>query len=90
MSLYFNVYYGVKQGGVISPILFEVYRDKLMLRLKATGVRCHIGKCFLAALGYLNNMTLLSPIKWLIYFPKNSTLTSILKNATWLLWNKFV
>ncbi|MEE4247380.1 MAG: reverse transcriptase family protein, partial [Kangiellaceae bacterium] len=34
---------GVKQGGVLSPLLFTVYLDELLERLKSTGFGCHIG-----------------------------------------------
>ena len=41
---------GVKQGGVPSPILFAVYTDGLLERLKNTGVGCHISSRFVGAL----------------------------------------
>ena len=34
---------GVKQGGVLSPILFAIYTDGLLKRLEDTGVGCHMG-----------------------------------------------
>ena len=37
-SRYFNVGNGVKQGGVLSPILFNLYIDGLLIRL--TKIRC--------------------------------------------------
>ena len=36
----FNVMNGVKQGGVLSPILFAIYTDVLLQRLQETGVGC--------------------------------------------------
>ncbi len=41
ISRYFNVSNGVKQGGVISPILFIAYIDELILLLKNSGFGCH-------------------------------------------------
>ena len=38
----FSVMNGVKRGGVLSPILFAVYTDGLLERLKNTGVGCHM------------------------------------------------
>ena len=42
-SDYFNVSNGVKQGGVISPILFSCYIDKLISELEHSGLGCHVG-----------------------------------------------
>ena len=36
----FGVTNGVRQGGVLSPILFSIYLDTLLLSLKNTGVGC--------------------------------------------------
>ena len=47
-SNYFQALNGVKQGGVISPILFCIYIDNLLKRLPASGV----GSNFLGALAY--------------------------------------
>ena len=43
MSESFTVMNGVKQGGVLSPILFAVYTDGLLLRLQESGIWCHMG-----------------------------------------------
>ena len=43
LSKQFSVINGVKQGGVLSPIVFAVYTDGLLERLKNTGVGCHMG-----------------------------------------------
>ena len=34
---------GVKQGAILSPILFSVYMDELFERLEKSGVGCHNG-----------------------------------------------
>ena len=34
---------GVKQGGVLSPILFGIYMDNLIKRLKDSNIGCKIG-----------------------------------------------
>ena len=54
---------GVKQGGVLSPILFAVYKDGLLERLQQTGVGCHMGSCFTGALAYADDIILLAPYK---------------------------
>jgi hypothetical protein len=62
----FSVSNGVKQGGVLSPILFTLYMDEIIGRLEETGVGCHIGKKFVGAPGYADDLTLLAPTKYAI------------------------
>ena len=57
----FNVSNGVKQGGVLSPILFITYFNDLFKRLKHSQLGCHIGNMYAGALGYADDLTLLSP-----------------------------
>ena len=52
----FTVMNGVKQGGVLSPILFAVDTDGLLKRLEDTGVGCHVGCRFTEALAYADNI----------------------------------
>ena len=61
-SRYFDVANGVKQGGVISPILFIIYIDELLLLLEKSGIGCHIGTMFVGAIGYADDLTLICPI----------------------------
>jgi hypothetical protein len=60
-SSLFSVQNGVKQGAVISPILFCVYLDVLLLKLQATGVGCFIGNWFVGAIAYADDVVLLAP-----------------------------
>ena len=57
----FSVSNGVKQGGVISPILFCVYMDDLLMRLQNSGVGCYMGGVFSGAFAYADDLTLLCP-----------------------------
>ncbi len=41
-SSYFNVSNGVKLGGVISPILFYIYIDGLLVEWEKSGVVCFL------------------------------------------------
>jgi len=52
---------GVKQGGIISPILFCIYIDELLVQLRNAHVGCHIGNTFLGGLGYADDLCLLAP-----------------------------
>ena len=58
---------GVKQGGVLSPILFGIYIDVLFKRLAESGYGCHIGHFFMGAFGYADDVILLSPTKSALY-----------------------
>ena len=57
----FNVSNGVKQGGILSPIMFVLYMDEMFIRLKATGYGCYIGRLFCGSLGYADDSMLLAP-----------------------------
>ena len=57
----FDVTNGVKQGGVLSPILFCVYVDDLLKGLKKNGVGCYVGSIYCGAFGYADDIILLSP-----------------------------
>ena len=59
-SAVFEVLNGVKQGGIISPILFCVYIDDLLLLSARSEVGCFIGKWFVSALAYADNIVLLA------------------------------
>ena len=58
-STSFSVSNGVKQGAIISPILFCVYLDVLLIELKKAG--CFVGNWFSAALAYADDVLLLAP-----------------------------
>ena len=57
----FNIKNGVRQGGVLSPILFALYMDILLMRLENSGFGCHIGDSFVGAIAYADDITLLAP-----------------------------
>ena len=61
VSDYFTVRNGVRQGGVVSPILFCIYIDDLLLRLSLSGVGCYIGTSFVGALAYADDIVLIAP-----------------------------
>ena len=57
----FNVSNGVKQGGVISPLLFSCYIDKLFSQLEHSGLGCHVGTSYAGAFGYADDIALVAP-----------------------------
>jgi len=46
----FHIKNGVTQDGIISPILFCVYFDGLLLQLHNSGIGCYSGNFFVGAL----------------------------------------
>ena len=56
----FKICNGVKQGVVLSPLLFSIYMDGLIERLKRSGVGCYICNMFLGAFCYADGCTLLA------------------------------
>ena len=61
MHVLFDITNGVWQGGVLSPLLFTVYIDELLEKLKRNGIGCYIGHHFVGALGYADDIILLWP-----------------------------
>lgn len=61
MSDYFLAINGVKQGGVLSPVLFCLYIDGLLVALSKAGYGCFIGTNFVGALAYADDIVLLAP-----------------------------
>ena len=57
----FFVSNGVRQGGVLSPVLFTVYLDGLLDELSNSGVGCYWGSMFVGAFCYADDIVLLAP-----------------------------
>ncbi len=57
----FSVQNGIRQGGIVSPILYTVYADELIKRLQEDGIRCYVGHEFTGSPTYADDMMLLCP-----------------------------
>ena len=60
MGELFPVLCGVRQGGVLSPYLFTVYIDDLIVQLRQTGYGIHVGQIFVGCALYADDIALLS------------------------------
>ena len=56
----FTVGNGVKQGGVLSPVLFTVYLDVLIDELRKKSLGCHFYGHFVGCFIYADDITLLA------------------------------
>jgi hypothetical protein len=52
---------GVKQGGVMSPILFCIYIEELLVQLEQSRIGCHLGHSFAGAVAYADDVCLMAP-----------------------------
>ena len=56
----FNVKNGVRQGAVISAILFAIYIDELLIILRKSNIGCHIDGVFMGCQIFADDVFLLS------------------------------
>ena len=57
----FSIKNGTRQGSVLSPTLFAVYLDGLLLQLRQLGVGCHVGGWWYGAACFADDLFLLAP-----------------------------
>ena len=58
LSMTFCCSNGIRQGGQLSPLLYNVYTDYLNHHLQATGVGCYVGGAEVNSLSYADDMVL--------------------------------
>jgi len=66
---YFLAITGIKQGGMLSPILLCLYIDGLLVALSNAGVGCFIGDYFVGALVYTDDIVLHVSQHYALYSP---------------------
>ncbi|MEZ4977665.1 MAG: reverse transcriptase family protein [Chitinophagales bacterium] len=60
LSMPFPIQAGVRQGGILSPVLFAVYMDDLIKDLSCCKMGCHINGKFVGCILYADDILLLS------------------------------
>ena len=60
LSRKFNISNGVKQGSVLSPILFCFYMNNLFSLMKNNKTGCHVGNYFAGLFGYADDLFIIS------------------------------
>ena len=60
-SAYFKASNGIRQGSIVSPVLFNVYLDEMLQRLEYDGTGCWIGNKYFGVIAYADDVTLLCP-----------------------------
>ena len=56
LSDHFSIGNGVRQGAVLSPLLFTLF-----IRLQDLGLGCHVGPIFAGSFGYADDVALVAP-----------------------------
>ena len=64
LSNVFPLMNGVKQGGCMSPMLFTLYLDGLIQKLKHSGIGCHIGRTYCGVFGYADDLAIITHSFW--------------------------
>ena len=51
---------GIRQGGILSPLLFNIYIDTIITALEKADMGCHIDNIFVGCIAHSDDILLLS------------------------------
>ena len=60
-SSYFEISNGIRLGGILSPILYNLYTESLSTQLLSSRIGCHIAEECVNYIAYADDMVLLAP-----------------------------
>jgi hypothetical protein len=60
MSSPLKVFSGVRQGGILSPVLFNIYANSFIVSLRGSKLGCHFHDIYLGCIMYADDILLLS------------------------------
>ena len=62
-SSMFSIVNGTRQGSILSPALFAVYVDEMLVELRKLGVGCTVAGVYMGAMGFCDDLLLLAPTR---------------------------
>ena len=60
-SSLFPIVNGTRQGSILSPALFALYVDELLVELRSLGIGCKVAGVFMGAVGFCDDLLLQAP-----------------------------
>jgi len=52
---------GIRQGGILSLLLFNIYTDSVIYALRVSDLGCHLGDVYVGCIAYADDIILLLP-----------------------------
>ena len=62
-SSLFSIVNGTRKGSILSPALFALYVDELLVELRALGIGCKVAGIYMGAVGFCDDLLLLAPTR---------------------------